>query len=282
MPFCKFADMKEIYIRHIAEAMALKPWQIENCADMLAEGDTVPFISRYRKEKTGSMDDAEVAEVKHWVDVFDEMEKRKATMLKTISEAGALTDALREAIEKCVDSTELEDIYLPYRPKRRTRATVAKELGLEPLADLIWNGKTGNPEAEARKYVKGSQAMAAAGKPGAEDVESALAGARDIIAERLHINTLGLFNRPCSKVKIPLHVYLSICLPLCLSFPFLFPKMDIDHVPRSDAFLILAHHKVAVRAAYRRDHTRSSKDRDRFRDISLAQFNKLESHAPRS
>ena len=185
MPFCKFADMKEIYIRHIAEAMALKPWQIENCADMLAEGDTVPFISRYRKEKTGSMDDAEVAEVKHWVDVFDEMEKRKATMLKTISEAGALTDALREAIEKCVDSTELEDIYLPYRPKRRTRATVAKELGLEPLADLIWNGKTGNPEAEARKYVKGSPAMAAAGKPGAEDVESALAGARDIIAERL-------------------------------------------------------------------------------------------------
>ena len=185
MPFCKFADMKEIYIRHIAEAMALKPWQIENCADMLAEGDTVPFISRYRKEKTGSMDDAEVAEVKHWVDVFDEMEKRKATMLKTISEAGALTDALKEAIEKCVDSTELEDIYLPYRPKRRTRATVAKELGLEPLADLIWNGKTGNPEAEARKYVKGSQAMAAAGKPGAEDVESALAGARDIIAERL-------------------------------------------------------------------------------------------------
>ena len=170
MPFCKFADMKEIYIRHIAEAMALKPWQIENCADMLAEGDTVPFISRYRKEKTGSMDDAEVAEVKHWVDVFDEMEKRKATMLKTISEAGALTDALKEAIEKCVDSTELEDIYLPYRPKRRTRATVAKELGLEPLADLIWNGKTGNPEAEARKYVKGSQAMAAAGKPGAEDV----------------------------------------------------------------------------------------------------------------
>ena len=160
MPFCKFADMKEIYIRHIAEAMALKPWQIENCADMLAEGDTVPFISRYRKEKTGSMDDAEVAEVKHWVDVFDEMEKRKATMLKTISEAGALTDALREAIEKCVDSTELEDIYLPYRPKRRTRATVAKELGLEPLADLIWNGKTGNPEAEARKYVKGSPAMA--------------------------------------------------------------------------------------------------------------------------
>ncbi|MCR5547201.1 MAG: RNA-binding transcriptional accessory protein [Bacteroidales bacterium] len=177
--------MKEIYIRHIAEAMALKPWQIENCADMLAEGDTVPFISRYRKEKTGSMDDAEVAEVMHWVDVFDEMEKRKATMLKTISEAGALTDALREAIEKCVDSTELEDIYLPYRPKRRTRATVAKELGLEPLADLIWNGKTGNPEAEARKYVKGSPAMAAAGKPGAEDVESALAGARDIIAERL-------------------------------------------------------------------------------------------------
>lgn len=177
--------MKELYIKHIAGLLNLKDWQVENCVDMFADGDTIPFISRYRKEKTGGMDDASVAEVKHWADVFDEMEKRKATILKTIGEAGALTDSLRARIESCVNATELEDIYMPWRPKRRTRATAAKELGLEPLADLMWNVRTRNPEADARAYVKGSAAMKAAGKQGAEDVESALAGARDIIAERL-------------------------------------------------------------------------------------------------
>lgn len=166
--------MKEIYIQQIAATVGAKVWQIENCADMFADGDTIPFISRYRKEKTGGMDDATVAEVKHWIDVFDEMEKRKATILKTIEDAGALTDDLRERIENSVSSTELEDIYLPWRPKRRTRATVAKEMGLEPLADLMWNLRTRDPEASAKANM---------GK--AEDVEQALAGARDIIAERL-------------------------------------------------------------------------------------------------
>lgn len=165
--------------------MQLKEWQVENCADLFAEGDTIPFISRYRKEKTGGMDDATVAELKHWVDVYSEMEKRKETVLRTIEEAGALSAELRERICSCVSSTELEDIYLPYRPKRRTRATMAKELGLEPLADLMWNVRTNDPAGEARKYVKGSPAMKAAGKTGADDVEAALAGARDIIAERL-------------------------------------------------------------------------------------------------
>ena len=167
--------MKELYINQIAADLGLKAWQVENCADMFADGDTIPFISRYRKEKTGGMDDATVAEVKHWVDVYAEMEKRKATILKTIEDAGALTDELRGRIENCVISTELEDIYLPWRPKRRTRATVAKELGLEPLADLMWNLGTRNPEASAKAYVKG----------GVESTEQALAGARDIIAERL-------------------------------------------------------------------------------------------------
>lgn len=168
--------MKEIYINHIAGLMGLKTWQVENCADMFAQGDTIPFISRYRKEKTGGMDDSEVAELKHWVDVFAEMEKRKETVLKTISEAGALTDELRSRIENCVVSAELEDLYLPFRPKRRTRATAARELGLEPLADSIWRLKVRNPRAEAAKYVK----------PGkVEDADAALGGARDIIAERL-------------------------------------------------------------------------------------------------
>lgn len=177
--------MKEIYINYIAERLQRKAWQVENCADMFEEGDTIPFISRYRKEKTGSMDDAEVAEVKHWVDVFADMEKRKETVLSTIEAAGALTDGLRSRIEGCVSSTELEDIYLPYRPKRRTRATAAKELGLEPLADIMWNVRTRDPESSAAAFVKGSPAMKSAGTPGAESVEAALAGARDIIAERL-------------------------------------------------------------------------------------------------
>ena len=167
--------MKEIYINHIASLLGLKTWQIENCVTMLAEGDTIPFISRYRKEKTGGMDDAEVAEVKHWADVFTEMEKRKETVLKTIDEAGALTDELRTRICNTVSSTELEDIYLPYRPKRRTRATMAKELGLEPLADMMWNVRTRDPESSAKAFVKGK----------IDSVEEALAGARDIIAERI-------------------------------------------------------------------------------------------------
>ena len=175
--------MKELYLRQIAATVGAKVWQIENCADMFADGDTIPFISRYRKEKTGGMDDATVAEVKHWIDVYDEMEKRKGTILATIEQAGALTPELKARIEECVNSTELEDIYLPWRPKRRTKATAAKELGLEPLADIMWNLRTRDPHQSARAYIKGSPALG--GKPGAETPEEALAGARDIIAERL-------------------------------------------------------------------------------------------------
>ena len=166
--------MKEIYLKHIAGLLGLKVWQVENCVEMFADGDTIPFISRYRKEKTGGMDDAQVAEVRHWADVFDEMEKRKETVMKTIDEAGALNDELRARIENCVDATELEDLYLPWRPKRRTRATAAREKGLEPLADAIWNAGTADPEAEAGKFT-GEKV---------ESAEDALAGARDIIAER--------------------------------------------------------------------------------------------------
>ena len=167
--------MKEIYIKYIAGHLQLKDWQVENCAELFAEGCTIPFISRYRKEKTGGIDDASVAEIKHWVDVFDEMEKRKATIVATIEAAGALTPELRARIEGCVSSTELEDLYLPWRPKRRTRATAARELGLEPLADIMWSVRTRDPEASARAFVKGK----------VESVEQALSGARDIVAERL-------------------------------------------------------------------------------------------------
>ena len=198
--------MKETYLRQIAATVGAKVWQIENCVDMFADGDTIPFISRYRKEKTGGMDDATVAEVKHWIDVFDQMEKRKETILNTIDEAGALTDELRTRIELCTDATELEDIYLPWRPKRRTRATAAKELGLEPLADMMWNLKTRDPLQSARAFVKGSPTLK--GKPGAESFEEALAGARDIIAERLsetaaiRQNLRGIFRSRRLQAKV--------------------------------------------------------------------------------
>ncbi len=167
--------MKNIYIDYIARAIGVKDLQVENCVHLFEEGNTIPFISRYRKEKTGGLDDVAVAEIKHWNDVFTEMEKRKEGILSTISEQGKLTDELRSKIENCVVASELEDLYLPYRPKRRTRATMAKEKGLEPLADKMWKVEVADPETEARKYV--------GDKVGS--VEEALAGARDIIAERL-------------------------------------------------------------------------------------------------
>lgn len=167
--------MKDIYIQEIAHRLDVKPWQVENCEKLFEEGATIPFISRYRKEKTGGLDDVAVAEIRHWTDVFTEMERRKETILGTMEQAGALTEELRMRIEASVDSRELEDLYLPFRPKRRTRATVAKEAGLEPLADLMYNVSVADPAREAEKYV--------GDKVGS--VDDALAGARDIIAERI-------------------------------------------------------------------------------------------------
>ena len=168
-------NMKKIYIKFIADRLEVKEWQVENCAALFDEGATIPFISRYRKERTGGLDEVAVAEIRHWVDVFVEMEKRKQTIIDTISEAGALTDELRGKIEASVDARELEDLYLPYRPKRRTRATIAKEAGLEPLADKMYQVALADPTVEAKKYLSDKVA----------NVDDALAGARDIIAERL-------------------------------------------------------------------------------------------------
>ena len=166
--------MKTIYIHEIARKLGVKDWQVENCVSLFEEGATIPFISRYRKEKTGGLDDAAVAEVKHWNEVFTEMEKRKTGILSTIEEQGKLSDELKAKIENCLVASELEDLYLPFRPKRRTRATVAKEKGLEPLADKMWGVQVQDPEFEARKYLNDK----------VSDVEEALAGARDILAER--------------------------------------------------------------------------------------------------
>ena len=167
--------MKSTYIKSIADRLQVKDWQVENCASLFEEGATIPFISRYRKERTGGLDDVAVAEIRHWVDVYAEMEKRKETVLETINQAGALSDELRKRIENCVDSRELEDLYLPYKPKRRTRATAAKELGLEPLADKMYVVAVNDPVKEARAFLNDK----------VKTVDDALAGARDIIAERL-------------------------------------------------------------------------------------------------
>lgn len=167
--------MKPLYIKAIADKLSLNKWQIENCVLLLEDGNTIPFISRYRKEQTGGMDDSQVAEVKHWADSFDDMEKRKSTIIQTIEKAGKLTEQLKKRIENSVDSTELEDLYLPFKPKRRTRATVAKELGLEGLADIIWELKTTDPKSSARPFVNEN----------VPSTDEALSGARDIIAERL-------------------------------------------------------------------------------------------------
>lgn len=162
--------MKEIYLKKIAEELGVKIWQVENTVELLSQGATVPFISRYRKERTGSLDEVEIAQIKHLAEGFDAMEKRKEGILETIGEAGALTEELRRQIEECTESNVLEDLYLPFRPKRRTRATAAKEAGYEPLADIMWNNSTADPHREAAKFA---------------DPEAALSGARDIIAERL-------------------------------------------------------------------------------------------------
>ena len=123
---------------------------MENCVKLFEEGATIPFVSRYRKERTGGLDEVAVAEIRHWADVYAEMEKRKTTVLETIGQSGSLTDALRRQIEDCVNARELEDIYLPFKPKRRTRATVAKEAGLEPLADRMYDVTLADPVPEAR------------------------------------------------------------------------------------------------------------------------------------
>jgi len=167
--------MKELYLNEVARKLQIKVWQVENCVSLFEEGATIPFVSRYRKEKTGGLDEVEVAQVKHWMGEFGDMEKHKETMLETIESQGALTEQLRKQIENCLDSNELEDIYLPYKPKRRTKATVAKEAGLEPLADKMWSITLKNPAAEAGKFLNDKVLS----------VDDALAGARDIIAERL-------------------------------------------------------------------------------------------------
>ncbi|HUW07009.1 MAG TPA: Tex family protein [Williamwhitmania sp.] len=167
---------EEIIRKHvelIAQELNVKDWQVENTIGLFLEGATVPFISRYRKERTGTLDEVQVAGIKEQHAKFVELEKRRESILKTIEEQGKLTDDLKAKITASYDIGVLEDLYLPYKPKRRTRAIIAREKGLEPLATLIMRQDRVDPAEKALSYLNDE----------VPDVEEALQGARDIIAE---------------------------------------------------------------------------------------------------
>jgi uncharacterized protein len=162
----------------IADELKLSSKYVEATVALLDEGATVPFICRYRKEVTGAMDEVEVSNVRDRIGQLRELDERRATILKAIAEQGKLTDELKTKIEEAETMAILEDIYLPYKPKRRTRATIAREKGLEPLADLLFLQEDIDIQAKAAEYISEEK--------GVLSVEEALAGARDIIAEKVN------------------------------------------------------------------------------------------------
>ncbi len=170
--------MDQKVIQLIAQQLGIQYAQINNTIQLLDEGATVPFISRYRKERTGSLDEMQVEAVKDAKEKMEELLKRKETVLNTIQEQGLLTPELQKRISECFDPTELEDIYLPYKPKRRTRAMIAREKGLEPLAKIIIKQFEKNLDGRAQSFINDQ----------VESVDDALAGARDIIAEWVNEN----------------------------------------------------------------------------------------------
>ena len=170
--------MTDILVKHISSTLSISKTQVSNTVKLLEEGATIPFISRYRKEATGSLDETEVTAIeKEWKRLL-ELVKRREAILKSISDQELLTPELEVKINNCWNMAELEDIYLPYKPKRKTRASAAREKGLEPLAEIIMAQKEDKIEAIAEKYLNDE----------VPDIETALAGARDIIAEWINEN----------------------------------------------------------------------------------------------
>lgn len=166
----------------LATELELKPHQVQNALELFAEGATIPFIARYRKERTGEMNEVQLRDLADRHTYLTELEERKQVILNAISEQGKLTDELQQKITSCLQKTELEDLYLPYKPKRRTRATIAREKGLEPLAAFIKslnvkNGVGADLETEAAKYISEEK--------GVKNAEEALKGASDILAEEV-------------------------------------------------------------------------------------------------
>jgi len=175
--------MNEVYFSKIAGELKVHSRQVAATARLFAEGATVPFIARYRKEATGSLDEVAITTIRERLLSLTELDQRREAIVKSLTERNLLTDALKTAIASAETLTTLEDIYQPYRPKRRTRAMIAKEKGLEPLADLLFKGQgTSDPIAEAKAFVDAAK--------GVESVEDALAGARDILAERVSDDAL--------------------------------------------------------------------------------------------
>lgn len=166
----------EQFSQMIATALKLPVHRVENTLKLLQGGATIPFISRYRKEATGGLDEVQIGDIHTRYEKLCELAKRKETVLSTIEEQGKLTDTLRERISNCWDATELEDIYLPFKPKRKTRAEAARQKGLEPLAMLLLMQRENNLSARVRQFVKGD----------VKDEEDTLKGARDIIAEQVN------------------------------------------------------------------------------------------------
>ena len=166
----------EEFSRMISDALKLPEHRVQNTLKLLLDGATIPFISRYRKEATGGMDEVQISEINARYEKLCELAKRKETILSTIGELGKLTPELSKRIADCWEGTELEDIYLPYKPKRKTRAEIARQKGLEPLAVLLLMQCENNLAAKARAFVKGD----------VKDEEDALKGARDIIAEQVN------------------------------------------------------------------------------------------------
>lgn len=165
-------DNISTFAKLIAERLGLRERQVEGTITLLDDGATIPFIARYRKERTGALDEVQIAAIAEQNDRLKELAKRKETIIKTITEQEKMTSELEARIEACWDATELEDLYLPYKPKRRTRAQVAREQGLEPLALILLRGEA-NPESAAKRFINDAVATA----------EDALHGAQDIIAE---------------------------------------------------------------------------------------------------
>ncbi len=170
--------MNEFLYKMVADNVGIPFKQVAATMGLLEGGATIPFISRYRKEMTGGLDEVQIEQIQSQHDKLQEMAKRKDTILKTIDAQGKLTDELQKRIEQTWDATELEDIYLPYKPKRRSRAEIARQLGLEPLASILIMQREPNPEATAKRFVKGE----------VKSAEDALKGARDIIAEQVSEN----------------------------------------------------------------------------------------------
>ena len=164
-----------VFTKRISETLGLPEHRVDNTLQLLDEGCTIPFICRYRKERTGGLDEVQIAKISEIAQQLGETAKRKETIIKTISAQGKLTPELEMRIKDCWTPTELEDIYLPYKPKRKTRAQAARERGLEPLAMIITLGRETDPEQAARRFVKGE----------VKSAEEAIKGAQDIIAENI-------------------------------------------------------------------------------------------------